>query len=203
MKILICLFILISFPTSGLYAQYYPEVWDSTAIYENDYLKIEVPKKWRYNEVPKSNAESSGMLMIFEGSGIGFPYIVNDNPFIVNATIVKAKNISSLDSLETLFLEDMQKGKDVDKVFEDNYTPLVEEFTTKSGNKGKVVKHRYFRKSKGLSQSRYSLLVLNEETKNAFVFGISYQYDGSYKSTEDFLNLTKFSKDIFNNFELK
>lgn len=186
--------ILFCFVSSSAFSQYYPEVWDSTIVYENEYYKIEVPKKWR-------DKGGDNNVWNFGGTGVGFPTHVNDSSLNINIGIFYAGKVVSQDSLIGIY--NFLAFKDKNKVFPKNFEPVETNITIKSGEQATIIKQRYFQKSNKRDVTSYSMILQNPKTGEGFFYGIVFLYSGDYDSFESYMKMDEFADNVYKRFELK
>jgi hypothetical protein len=170
-------------------------IWNDMKKVEGDNYSFYVPQKWRDMDMTMYK-----MLHYYEASGLAFPLTYNgNNPVIVILTMVKMKQ----DNLEDIKKE-ISEGysENPDRVFPDNFKFEIEEFTLGSSEKAYLINTRFYRKSKGLQQSRFDLAIYSGKAKLGYMFTISIQYsDETYHFENDF-RLKDFSKKFYSYFSL-
>lgn len=197
-KIVILTFVLLLL-ISNAYAQLDTTIWDDVKIYENSEMSVEVPSKWRYF----SDLTNEKFPFWFEGSGFGYPPFTA-NGSLVAVTILVTKMGGDLRNLDEV-TKDIQDGytKNPDRVFPEGPTSQVESFVIKSGETANLVSTRFYRKSKGLEQSRFDLALYNEKTKNAYMYTFIVLYgDKTYELEKDF-GIRDYAKRIYSRFSFK
>ncbi len=180
------------------YAQLDTTIWENTKVYENNELKIEVPESWLF--LPLVTNEK--IPFYFQGRATDYPVIVNGNNVFV--TILVTKLNGYFDDL-TDVINDIQDGyiTNSDRVFPEGPTSHVEPFTIKSGEVAGLVSTRFYRKSKGLNQSRFDLALYNEKTKNAYMYTLVVLYGDETYQLEETLKIRDYAKRIYSRFSFK
>lgn len=194
--LVILLFFLFSYINS--YSQPDTTLWNDTKVYENDELKIEVPESWLF--LPLVTNEK--IPFYFQGRATDYPVIVNGNNVFVTILVDKmTKKFNNLDEVT----KDIQDGypTNPDRVFPEGPTSEVETFTIQSGETANIVSTRFYRKSKGLNQSRFDLALYNEQTKNAYMYTLIVLYGDDTYQLEETLKIRDYAKRIFSRFSFK
>lgn len=171
-------------------------IWnDIKEVDGTDYV-ISVPAIWR-----EIDFKSTGLLNYYEASGLAFPLTYNDNPVIVITCLVKMKNKTGIENVK----ESIQSGykNNKDRVFPENFSYETEEVTLKSGEKAYIINTRFYRKSKGLNQSRFDLGTYSEKTGNAYMYTISIQYSDDTYEFEEYFKLKDFARKLYSYFSYK
>jgi hypothetical protein len=160
--------------------------------YETADYTFTVPEVFRKMEMGKP------FDYYFEASGTFLPITFNQKPVMVTVWVIK-DNAASLEQLK----EDTIKGyaENPDRVFPDGFKHELEKITLKSGQPAYLVNTRFFRKSKGLNQSRFDLCTFNNG--HAYVITLSIQYDDPEYEFEAAHKLKGIAKGLFTLFVFK
>lgn len=177
------------------YAQIDSNIWDSLKTIKTENYEFKVPLKWRQLQTQVGQ----GPEQLIEGSGLGFPSTYNGSPVIVTVFFVKSK-ARNLEEAKDNCLRGYKENPD--REFPENYNSGQEKIAVMSDMKGYFLNTKFYRKSKGLNQSRFDLIVFSEKTNSSYMYTLSIQYnDKSYKF-EDENNLNAFAKKLYSYFQL-
>ncbi len=169
-------------------------VWDAMIEVVGDGYRLSVPSAWRAMDM-----RSYGLAEYFEASGRLLPAIHDGAPVIVTVFLTSF----GADSLERA--KDGIIGgytQNPDRVFPDGFSHEEREFSLSGMRRAYLLKTRFYRRSKGLHQSRYDLIAFSSQSRRAFVYTLSVQYlDGSYAFEDDY-QLESVAGRLFSNFQL-
>lgn len=170
-------------------------IWDSVQAIATENYEIKVPHKWRLLQSGSENPEQ-----IIEASGLALPAFYNNAPVIVTLFMVKQES-KNLEEAKEKCLNGYRLNSD--RVFPIAFKEGQEKVTVSSGQEAYILNTRFFRKSKGLNQSRFDLVIYSNKAKIGYFYTLSVQYyDNEYKfETEK--KVSDFAKIIFSNLTLK
>jgi hypothetical protein len=170
-------------------------VWDDLVQKEGEGYRLSVPAAWRNMDMT-----SYGLAEFFEASGRILPASHDGAPVIVTV-FLSHFGAPSLDGAKRETVEGY--GQNPDRVFPDDLTHEERQFTLKGSQPAYLVNTRFYRKSKGLHQSRFDLMAFSEKSQTAYLYTLSVQYyDGSYGLEEEF-QLRAIAEKLFGYFELE
>lgn len=193
MKLL--LLILFIFSTTASFTQTDTTIWNDMKKVEGDNYYFYVPKKWRDLDMSMYK-----MLHYYEASGLAFPLMYNgQNPVIVILTLVKMKE-TNLEEMKQNICEGYSENSD--RVFQDNIKYETEEFILNTSEKAYLINTRFYRKSKGLHQSRFDLAIFSDKASQGYMFTISIQYYDESFGFEKEYKLKDFAKKFYSYFSL-
>jgi hypothetical protein len=141
-----------------------------------------------------------GPAVYFEASGKILPPVYDGAPVIVTVFLDRFPATSLKDAKNEVIAG---YGQNSDRAFPAGFTHEEEEFTLNSGQNAHLVNTRFYRKSKGLNQSRYDLVAFLKESQQAFMYTLSIQYRDDSYALEDTLQLKSIAYRLFGYFELK
>lgn len=174
------------------------DIWTETDTISTDLYEFQVPTVWR--NMSKMLGGGQGPEQYFEGSGQGLPVSFNGGPVQVTVFLVK---------LDDSNLKDAKKGiidgyfSNSDRVFKNKKDFEEETITLADKSEAVLLNTRFYRKSKGLNQSRYDLVTYSQKHKTAYMFTVSIQYvDDSYSFETD-NDLKGYAKKLFSTFKWK
>jgi len=188
MKKLLTLFLIATLVTT-VYGQVDKAVWDSLKTVTTDNYELKVPYKWR--QMPTGG---QGPEQMFEASGLALPTIFNGSPVMLTIFIVK-QDCKDLDACKDKCLGGYRENPD--REFPKNFKDGVEKIKLAGGQEAYFLNTRFYRKSKGLNQSRFDLVVYSDKAKAGYIYTVSIQYaDNDYKFETD-NNLSDFAKKLY------
>lgn len=174
------------------------EIWTDTDTISTDIYKFQVPTVWR--NMSKMLSSGQGPEQYFEASGQGLPVSFNGGPVQVTVFLVKLDNSN---------LKDAKKGiidgyfSNPDRVFKNKKDYGEESITLADNNEAVLLNTRFYRKSKGLNQSRYDLVIYSKKHKTAYMFTVSIQYVDNTYAFETDSDLKEYAKKLYETFEWK
>jgi hypothetical protein len=90
-----------------------------------------------------------------------------------------------------------------DREFPKKFKDGEERIKLPSGQDAYFLNTRFYRKSKGLNQSRFDLIAYSDKAKLGYIYTVSIQYsDNDYKFETD-NNLADFAKKVYSYFKIK
>lgn len=174
------------------------EIWTDTDTISTDLYEFQVPAAWR--NLGEMLRDGQGPEQYFEASGQGLPVSFNGGPVQVTVFLVK---------LDDSNLKDAKKGvvdgyfSNPDRVFKNEKDYEEETMTLADSSEAVLLNTRFYRKSKGLNQSRYDLVTFSKKHKTAYMFTISVQYVDDTYSFETDNNLKDYAKKLYSTFKWK
>lgn len=189
MKNILTLILIATFATTS-YGQVDQTIWDSLKTVTTDNYELNVPYKWR--QIPTGG---QGPEQYFEASGLALPSTFNNTPIMVTIFFVKQDG-KNLDDCKDKCLSGYRDNPD--REFPKKFKDGQEKIKLTNGQDAYFLNTRFYRKSKGLNQSRFDLVVYSDKAKTGYIYTVSIQYsDNDYKFETD-NNLTDFAKKLYN-----
>ncbi len=148
-----------------------------------------VPRSWRHIH-PKGN----GPEHYLEASGIVLPITENNAPVIVTAFITTFPAESLQQAKQTTT---RGYGENPDRVFPAGEKIQAADLTLRSGETALILNTRFYRKSKGLQQSRFDLVAFMPDRKRALLYTLSVQYSDETYALERKLQLRNLAEKMF------
>ncbi|MFM9948078.1 MAG: hypothetical protein ACKV1O_09085 [Saprospiraceae bacterium] len=169
-------------------------IWDSLKTVTTDNYTLKTPYKWR--QMPTGG---QGPEQFFEASGLALPATFNGAPVMVTIFFVKQDG-KNLDDCKDKCLTGYRDNPD--RAFHKKFKDGQEKIVLTGGQEAYFLNTRFYRKSKGLNQSRFDLVVYSDKAKAGYLYTVSIQYaDNDYKfETEN--NLADFAKKLYSYFTL-
>ena len=174
------------------------DIFTDTDNISTDLYEFQVPTVWQ--NLSKILGGGQGPEQYFEGSGQGLPVSFNGGPVQVAVFLVK---------LDYSSLKEAKKGvidgyfSNPDRVFKNKKDYQEEAITLADNSEAVLLNTRFYRKSKGLNQSRYDLVTYSKKHETAYMFTVSIQYiDDTYSFDTD-NDLKGYSKKLFSTFKWK
>lgn len=174
------------------------EVWTDTDTISTDLYEFQVPTVWR--NLSEMLGGGQGPEQYFEASGQGLPVSFNGGPVQVTVFLVK---------LDDSNLKEAKEGiidgyfSNPDRVFKNKKDFEEETITLADNSEAVLLNTRFYRKSKGLNQSRYDLVTYSEKHETAYMFTVSIQYvDDTYDFETD-NDLKDYAKKLYSTFKWK
>ena len=170
-------------------------VWDELVVREGDGFRLSAPAAWRYMDTTGSR-----LALFFEASGRLLPVTHDGGPVIVTVF---------LDSFAAKSLEagkaDAIAGyrQNPDRVFPRGFTHEEAKFALGGGQAAYLINTRFFRKSKGLNQSRFDLVAYDPKSRRIFMYTLSVQYADKTYALENTFQLRSVALKLFGYFELR
>ncbi|MCK9562059.1 MAG: hypothetical protein M0R02_04990 [Bacteroidales bacterium] len=132
---------------------------------------------------------------ILKPSGLALPATFNGAPVMVTIFFVKQDG-KNLDDCKNKCLSGYRSN--TDREFPKKFKDGQEKIKLTNGQDAYFLNTRFYRKSKGLNQSRFDLVVYSDKVKIGYIYTVSIQYsDNNYKFETD-NNLTDFAKKLYN-----
>lgn len=140
-----------------------------------------------------------GPEQFFEASGQGLPISYNGGPVKVSVFLVKMGKSKNLKSAT----ESVISGYFVnaDRVFKKDKDYQEESFTLSDKDEAILLNTRFYRKSKGLNQSRFDLVTYSKKYKTAYMFTVSIQYVDNTYDFETKNNLKDYARKLYSTFK--
>lgn len=174
------------------------DIWTTTDTISTSVYEFQVPTVWR--NLSEMLSEGQGPEQYFEASGKGLPVSFNGGPVQVTVFLVKLDD-SSLKDAKNGVVEGYFANPD--RVFKNNKDYGEETIKLADGSEAVLLNTRFYRKSKGLNQSRYDLTTYSKKYKTAYMFTVSIQYiDDTYSFEKDY-DLAEYAKRLFETFAWK
>src|SRR5262245_20513806 len=168
----------IGFLSFSLSAQEDPALWKQLKTITSENYQFSVPENFRQMRTSSRNPEQ-----FFEASGAGLPITFNQGPVIVTIFLVR-ENCSSLEDCKRKCSEGYRIN--LDRVFSDGWEDRQEKLTFGNGQEAWLLQTRFYRRSKGLHQSRFDLVTYSNKAKVGYLYTLSVQHaDGTYKVESD------------------
>ena len=174
------------------------DIWTTTDTISTSVYEFQVPTVWR--NLSEMLSEGKGPEQYFEASGKGLPVSFNDGPVQVTVFLVKL-DAPSLKDAKNEIIEGYFANPD--RVFKNDKDYGEETITLADGSEAVLLNTRFYRKSKGLNQSRYDLATYSKKYIIAYMFTVSIQYiDETYSFEKDY-DLAEYAKRLFETFAWK
>lgn len=194
MKKLLALFIIATL-ISTVYGQVDQTIWDSLKTVTTDNYELKVPYKWR--QMPTGG---QGPEQMFEASGLALPTMFNGSPVMVTIFVVKQSG-KTLDDCKDKCLGGYRENPD--RAFPKKFKDGQEKIKLTGGQDAYFLNTRFYRRSKGLNQSRFDLVVYSDKAQSGYIYTVSIQYiDNRYKFETD-NKLADFAKKLYSHLTLK
>ena len=174
------------------------QIWTDTDTISTDLYEFQVPTVWR--NLSKMLGGGQGPEQYFEASGQGLPVSFNGGPVQVTVFLVKLNDSN---------LKEAKKGiidgyfSNPDRVFKNKKDFEEETITLADNSEAVLLNTRFYRKSKGLNQSRYDLVTYSKEHQTAYMFTVSIQYVDDTYAFETDRDLKEYVKKLYETFEWK
>lgn len=124
-----------------------------------------------------------GPEQLFEASGLAFPAMHNGSPLILTIFLAKQDG-KDLDECKEKCLSGYRDNPD--REFPQQFKDGQEKVELRGGKDGYFLNTRFYRRSKGLNQSRFDLVVYSERAKAGYIYTVSFQYaDNDYTFEAD------------------
>ncbi len=170
-------------------------VWDDLVVKEGDGFRLSAPSAWR-----DFDTTGSPLILFFEASGRILPVKRDGAPVIVTV-FLESFPAKSLEAGKADVVTGYRQSPD--RVFPRGFTHGEERITLKSGQVAYLVNTRFYRKSKGLNQSRFDLIAFSPKSRRIFMYTLSVQYaDRSYGLEKSF-QLKSIAHKLFGYFQLR
>ncbi|NRT14663.1 hypothetical protein HNP99_001007 [Flavobacterium sp. 28A] len=181
--------------TMTAFGQVDQTIWDSLKTVSTDNYEFKVPYKWR--QMP---AGGKGPEQLLEANGLALPVSFNGSPVMVTIFFVKQDG-KNLDDCKDKCLSGYRANPD--REFPKKFKDGQEKIKLASGQDAYFLNTRFYRKSKGLNQSRFDLVVYSDKAQSGYIYTLSIQYsDNDYKFEAD-NKLADFAKQIYSYLTLK
>ncbi len=164
-------------------------IWSNLRTIKTDYYELKVPSDWR--QMPTLG---QGPELLLEASGRAFPPAYNGWPVIVTVFFVKQDG-TNLENCKEKCLDGYRENPD--RVFPEKFRDGQERVKLTDNQEAFFLNTRFYRKSKGLNQTRFDLVVYSDKAKSGYIYTVSIQYaDGDYQFETD-NNLAEFAKKLY------
>jgi hypothetical protein len=194
MKKLLTLFIIATLMTT-VHGQVDQTIWDSLKTVTTDNYELKVPYKWR--QMPTGGL---GPEQMFEASGLALPTMFNGSPVMMTIFVVKQSG-KTLDDCKEKCLGGYRENPD--REFPKKFKDGQEKIKLTGGQDAYFLNTRFYRRSKGLNQSRFDLVVYSDKAQSGYIYTVSIQYiDNRYKFETD-NKLADFAKKLYSYLTLK
>ena len=178
------------------YSQVDQSIWTVVTKIEANQYNINVPEKWKKVTI----TDGSGMDYKFDASGVGIPAMVNNSPIYCNVSIAKMTGKKIEYAIEQSLTEFTAF---YDRVTEPGYNYDTSNATIKTGEVGKVLHTRYYRRSKVSNFSKYYMCIYDPKLNNTFVLSLQFQYKDPSYEIERSARFTDYAQQIFAHFEFR
>ncbi len=195
MKRILPLLVLVIFYTTA-FSQVNNAIWDSLKTVTTDNYEFQFPYKWR--QIPMSGQK--GPEQMLEASGLALPGMVNGSPVMMTIFIVKQDG-KDLDDCKNKCLIGYRENPD--REFPENFKDGQEKIKLTSGDHAYFLKTRFYRKSKGLNQSRFDLVTYSQKANSGYIYTVSIQYSDKDYKFETTNQLSDFAKKLYVYFTIK
>ncbi|MCW3127679.1 MAG: hypothetical protein JWO03_3337 [Bacteroidetes bacterium] len=172
------------------------DIWNSIQKIEDNKYIINIPDAWKKVTL----AEGSGMDFKFDVTGVGIPPLVNGSAMYGFYTVSKVSGKKEAQAMEQNILE---FSSFYDRVTEPGYNYDTTSGTIKSGQTGKILHTRYYRRSKVSNYTRYYMVLYAPKTDETYILALNFQYKDPLYDIERTSDLTGYAKEIFAHFELR
>jgi hypothetical protein len=195
MKKILTLLIVLIFTTTA-FGQVDKTIWDSLKIVATDNYEFQFPYKWR--QIPMSGQK--GPEQMLEASGLALPPMIDGSPIMVTIFIVKQDG-KDLDECKDKCLSGYRENPD--REFPEKFKDGQEKIKLTSGKNAYFLNTRFYRKSKGLNQSRFDLVIFSDKAKTGYIYTVSIQYSDKDYKFETTNQLSDFAKKLYSYFKIK
>lgn len=194
MKNFLALFTIATLMTT-VHGQVDQTIWDSLKTVTTDNYELKVPYKWR--QMPTGG---QGPEQMFEASGLALPTMFNGSPVMMTIFVVKQSG-KTLDDCKEKCLGGYRENPD--REFPKKFKDGQEKIKLIGGQDAYFLNTRFYRRSKGLNQSRFDLVVYSDKAQSGYIYTVSIQYvDNRYKFETD-NKLADFAKKLYSYLTLK
>ena len=177
-----------------VFGQVDPTIWDSLKTVTTDNYEIKFPYKWR--QMPTGG---QGPEQLIEASGLALPISFNGSPVMMTIFLGKQEGKNIADCKEKCL---SGYRSNPDREFPKKYKDGEEKIKLTTGQDAYFLNTRFYRKSKGLNQSRFDLVVYSDKTNMGYIYTVSIQYsDSDYKFETD-NNLAGFARKLYSYMKL-
>jgi len=158
--------------------------------------QVVVPDEWRKMDY----GPSSPFDVFYVADGTFLPVMFNDGPVMVRAWIMSAEG-TNLEEATDLTIQGYTQNPD--RIFKKGFSHEKENLILKSGEDACIINTRFYRKEKGLNQSRFDLVAFPKGGIKGVVYTISIQYLDSTYEFEEKYELKKQVKRLFYSFRFR
>ncbi|RIJ33550.1 hypothetical protein [Pontibacter oryzae] len=186
--------VLLALLSISAYGQVDQSIWDNLKTISTENYEIKFPSKWRH--IPTGG---QGPEQLLEASGQALPAVMNGSPVMVTIFFVKQDG-KNLDDCKDKCLNGYRTNPD--REFPERFIDGQEKIKLTQGEEAYMLNTRFYRKSKGLNQSRFDLVVYSDKAKAGYIYTVSIQYaDNSYKFEKE-NNLADFARRLYSYLKL-
>ena len=178
------------------YAQATPALWNNIMKIEDNKYIIHLPDAWKKVTV----AEGSGIDYKFDLSGAGIPATLNGSPMYGFFSVSRMAGKKEVQATDQVLLDFTSF---YDRVTEPGFNYDTTTAAIKTGQNGKVIHTRYYRRSKVSNYSKYYMIVYSPKTDDTFILALNFQYKDPSYDIERSSELKEYAKQIFAHFELR
>jgi hypothetical protein len=182
--------------TAHSYGQIDPNLWKSVNKVEDNKYIITIPDAWKKVTI----TEGTGVDYKFDFSGVGIPATVNSAPLYANFTIARIKG-NNIQQASDQAVADFSGF--YDRVTEPNYNYDTTTATIKSGETGKVIHTRYYRRSKVSNYSKFYYIIYNAKADETYLLNFNFQYKDAMYDIERTGRFKDYTAEIFSHFEFR
>ena len=178
------------------YGQASAAIWNSIIKVEDNRYIINIPDGWKKVTI----AEGSGVDYKYDLTAVGIPPVVNGSAMYGSFTIARIPGKKESQAMDQVL---MDFTAFYDRVTEPGYNYDTAIATIKSGQTGKVLHTRYYRRSKVSNYSKYYLIVYSTGTDDTFLLTLNFQYKDPSYDVERSTNLRDYVMEVFKHFEFR
>lgn len=159
--------------------------------------KVDIPDDWQKADF----GTGSPFDVYYIADGTFFlPVMFNNGPVMVRAWIMCAEG-KNLDEAVELIIQGYTQNPE--RIFQNGFSHEKEKLKLKSAKEAYIVSTRFFRKVKGLNQSRFDLVAFPKSGQKGVVYTISISYlDSTYEFEKKF-DLKNHVRKLFSTFEFR
>ena len=180
----------------GVYSQADQSIWNVATKIEANYYNVNIPEKWKKVTI----ADASGMDYKFDASGVGIPSVVNNSPIYCNFTIMRMAGKKLTQAIDQSLIEFTSF---YDRVTEPGYNYDTATAILKTGEVGKVLHTRYYRRSKVSNFSRYYLFIYDPKLNYTYILCLYFQYKDPNYEIERSARFSDYAQQVFAHFEFR
>jgi hypothetical protein len=158
------------------------------------------PKDWK-DVTRVRNLPVKNYIAYFDGSGVGFPAVYKNSNLTMNLWLKEGK-ASDLESTKNDLISSYT-AQNPDRVYAAGFKIEPVKIKVSSGQDAYLIHSRFSRKSNLMRESRFELVVFNQNDSRAYLVTLAAQYGTDYDTAEQELNLKQLAEQIFDTFTLK
>jgi hypothetical protein len=182
-----------------VFSQAENDLWIKTDTISTDMYEFQVPSAWR--NFGKMMAGGQDPEQLFEASGQGLPVSFNGGPVKVSIFLIKLDKKKNIEKAKESTIDGYFENPD--RVFKTKREYEEENYSLFDQSEAIILNTRFYRKSKGLNQSRYDLITYSQEHKTAYMFTVSIQYVDETYAFETENDLKEYAKKLYSTFKWK